>query len=226
MRPAPLLRLLALAVSVSDLAQSGLLCHVLFRFLGGIFMSVEKKRSRCWNFVLYPDDPSHVVALDFIRQNYKYVLICHDKDLDSEGNLKKPHYHIICKFGQARWNSSIADELGITPNYMQSTGSWDNSARYLLHDGCDNKYQYEASALEGPLAPAVERLLQNDDENVRVIAILDLLNSLCTFVTLQQFIRLVCEKGLYSDWRRMGYNAIRLLDEHNQLFWKDDFLDV
>ena len=130
-------------------------------------MSVEKKRSRSWNFVLYPDDPSHATALDFIRSNYQYVLICHDKDVDADGNLKKAHYHVIVKFTQARWNSSVADELGITPNYMQPTGSWDNSARYLLHDGCNDKYQYESNELTGPLAPSVIRLLQNDDENIR-----------------------------------------------------------
>ena len=189
-------------------------------------MSVEKKRSRSWNFVLYLDDPSHAAALDFIRANYNYVMVCHDKDVDADGNLKKAHYHVIVKFSQARWNTSVADELGITPNYMQVTGSWDNSARYLLHDGCSDKYQYDPNELQGPLAPSVIRLLQNDDENVRVLSILDLLNSLCCYVTLQQFIRLVCEKGLYADWRRMGYNAIRLLDEHNHLFREDDFLDV
>lgn len=113
-------------------------------------MDWKKERSRLWNVLLYPDDESHVTALSFIRATYHYVAICHDKDVCPEtGELKKPHYHVIIKFCQARWNSSIADELGITPNYMQKTGSWDNSARYLLHDGVDEKYQYDKSELEG-----------------------------------------------------------------------------
>lgn len=177
-------------------------------------MSVPKVRSRLWNVLLYLDDPSHVQALDLIRSGFNYVSILHDKDVDENGDLKKPHIHCILKFAQARWNTALADELGIKVNYFEKTGSWEGSAKYLLHDGCDEKHQYDATELEGPLVPAVMKLLQNDDENIRVMKILELLSS-AGVLTLTQFTRMCCEAGLYADWRRMGYQGVRMLDEHN-----------
>lgn len=177
-------------------------------------MSVKKERSRLWNLLLYLEDDTHIAALEKIRVGYNYVLIMHDKDLDDAGNLKKPHIHCILKFPQARWNSALAEELGIGMNYMEKTGSWEGSATYLLHEGCDDKHQYDVTELEGPLVPAVMRLLQNDDENIRVMKILDLMNTGFP-LTLTQFTRMCCEAGLYADWRRMGYQGVRMLDEHN-----------
>lgn len=184
-------------------------------------MPVSKLRSRLWNVLLYLDDPSHVFAMELIRANFNYVAILHDKDSDENGELKKPHLHVILKFTQARWNTALADELGIKLNYMEKTGSWDSSARYLLHDGCDDKFQYDASELEGPLVPAVMKLLANDDENIRLMKILDLMNGE-GFLTLTQFTRMCCEAGLYADWRRMGYLGVRILDEHNLIYRRDE----
>lgn len=181
-------------------------------------MDWKKERSRLWNVLLYPDDESHVTALAFIRATYHYVAICHDKDVNPEtGDLKKPHYHVIIKFCQARWNSSIAEELGITPNYMQKTGSWDNSARYLLHDGVDEKYQYDKSELEGPLAPAVVKILENDIEDVRVKNLLSLIDG-AGFLSMTALIYLACDNGLYGELRRLGYMVRDVLAEHNSSF--------
>lgn len=181
-------------------------------------MSISKVRSRLWNVLLYLDDPTHVAALDKIRSGYQYVCILHDKDVDEDGNLKKSHIHCILKFTQARWNTALSEDLGIAMNYFEKTGSWDGSAKYLLHDGCDDKYQYDATELEGPLVPAVMKLLQNDDENVRVMKILELMSDAGP-LTLTQFTRMCCEAGMYADWRRMGYQGVRMLDEHNHFIY-------
>ncbi len=183
-------------------------------------MDWKKERSRLWNLLLYPDNAEHAAALSFIRATYHYVAICHDKDRNSEtGEQKKPHYHVIVKFCQARWNTSVAEELGITPNYMQKTGSWDNSARYLLHDGVDEKYQYDKSELEGPLAPAVVKILENDIEDVRVVNLMRLIDASGP-LSMRGLIYLACDNGLYGELRRMGYLVRDVLQEHNEQFVK------
>lgn len=187
-------------------------------------MPVKKVRSRLWNVLLYLDDPTHVAALELIRASYQYVLVVHDRDTNDDDEVKKVHIHCILKFPQARWNTALSEELGIPINYFEKTGSWEGSAKYLLHDGCDDKYQYDPSDLEGPLVPAVMKLLQNDDENIRVMKILELMDSQGA-LTLTQFTRLCCEAGLYADWRRMGYQGVRMLDEHNRFLWEDKHED-
>jgi hypothetical protein len=181
-------------------------------------MEIKKDRSRLWNVLLYPDDPTHVKAMELIRASFNYVAICHDKDLDDDGNIKKVHYHCILKFSQARWNSSLSDELGITANYMQKTGDWDRAAKYLLHEGCDNKHLYDIAELEGPLSPAVQKVLANDDENCRVLQILEMVDSIDAPISVSNYVYMCCQKGLYADCRRLGVIGMNILQEHNARF--------
>lgn len=187
-------------------------------------MSVAKERSRLWGCVLYPDCAEHMQALEIIRREYTYVGILHDKDVDDDGVLKKPHYHLILKFGQARWNTALADDLNIPVNYFERIRSFDSSAKYLTHDNAPDKYQYDTSALEGPLVPAVMKLLADVDENIRVVNLVGLLSSIDRYVTVREFVSIACENGLFADMRRMGVLMLRMIDEHNAEFhsWEVD----
>ena len=77
-------------------------------------------RSLYWGLILYDDSEN----LNFndkiitIAQNFDYVYIKHDKDIDTNGNLKKIHYHIILKFNNYKWLKSLSDELNIPMNYF------------------------------------------------------------------------------------------------------------
>lgn len=180
---------------------------------------MENTRSRLWNILLYPDDSTHVSAFEAIKKSFNYVGILHDKDPKekSEG-LKKAHYHIIIKLSQARWVTGLSSELGLDTRWFEKTGSWDRSARYLLHHGRDNKFQYSPDELFGPLAPSVVKLLNDDDENVKVNKILDLIDSINGEISFNFLVRLACKKGLYPELRRMGALGIRIVNEHNALY--------
>ena len=82
---------------------------------------MNNERSIHWALVLYPsEDPTHKSALDFIIENYsKYAYICHDRDVLEDNSIKKEHYHIVVSFSNYRWRSAIANELGITENYIE-----------------------------------------------------------------------------------------------------------
>ena len=185
----------------------------------------EKVRSRLWCVLLYPDDDSHLKALDIIRSSYSYVCILHNKDTWTEedelnnpehkfGDLKKPHFHIIIKFAQARWNTSISSELGITPNYLEPCRSFKNAGVYLVHSGIDDKHQYDISELEGSLVPDVVKALDPRSENERIILLLSLIDDM-GWITYRKLLDVALQHDLYSDVRRMGFILSRVIDEHN-----------
>lgn len=198
-------------------------------------MSTDNFKSRLMRCMLYPDNPDHLLALEAIRAEIQYVAILHDKDVrlssdvpdpddledqcDSEfsvsvGELKKPHFHLIFKFPSARYRSAVASSLGIEQRFIRKCSNFEGAARYLVHDNAPDKYQYDLDCLEGPLAPAVAKILAQNDENVRVLELLGYIDSM-GFITYSSLISLACEKGLYSDLRRMGYLVSRVVDEHN-----------
>lgn len=188
----------------------------------------EKNRSRLWCVLLYPEDETHMQALELIRSTYNYVGILHDKDTWTEedekqnpehkaGGLKKPHYHLILKFTQARWNTALAADLGIAVNYLEQCRNFDNAAVYLVHYGLDDKYQYDISELEGALAPDVEKLLKPRSEKDRVSLLLSLIDGM-GWITYRDVVCIALENDLYSDVRRMGYILGRIIDEHNSAF--------
>lgn len=184
-----------------------------------------KERSRIWNMILYPDDPQHMAAIEHIRKEFQYVGILHGSDTWTEddeqnnpehksGMLKKPHMHFVIRFTQARWNTSLSEVLGVPVNYMERCRSFDNSAVYLLHEGCDNKYQYDVSELEGPLIPSVIKLLENACEDERVKKLVKMIASM-DYIEYEDLVILACDNGLYSDLRRMGFILSKIVDNHN-----------
>lgn len=83
-------------------------------------MSILKFRSRKFCILLYPqENNSHKLAQDFIFQHYNYCCIVHDKDVNNNGELLKPHTHFVINFSSARWNTAVANELNIPLNYIQ-----------------------------------------------------------------------------------------------------------
>ena len=187
---------------------------------------MDNPRSRCWCAVLYPEDESHWNCMSILEQNgYTYAAILHDKDTweDSDnghvaGELKKPHWHIVLYFKNPRYLNAIADELGITPNYLEVCRNRDSSLLYLVHDGYPEKYQYDVDEVFGSLTPNLEKLLLCEDEGERVKTIIKIIDSVPARLSYRQLLLKVCDNGLYGDFRRMGSGVKYLLDEHNADF--------
>lgn len=188
-------------------------------------IALEKFRSRLFFCLLYPDNESHLKALEIIKNSVSHVGILHDCDTwmpDDEvvnpehkaGEKKKAHYHVILKYANPRWNTGVAVDLGIDARFLEACGSFDKSGRYLLHDGFPDKYQYDMDCLFGDLAPGVAKLVNQVDECTRVKRLMDLID--CSGVLdLRKLIDLACDHGLYGDLRRMGSWVFQLIDSHN-----------
>lgn len=180
----------------------------------------EKFRDRKFVAVLYPEDPSHVECIDkLLSGGYNFAGILHNQDVyedgEHEGELKKPHWHIVLRFKNAVWNTAIAKELGITPNYLEACKDVDSALLYLVHYGNEKKAQYEYESVFGPLKLKLATLLADTDEGTRVLNIVEIIENSPGPIGYSELLKKAVAAGLYADLRRMGAFAVGLMREHN-----------
>lgn len=180
----------------------------------------NKYRDRKFCAVLYPDDDSHREAIEKLKSGgYNFAAILHDKDVyeDGEhaGELKKPHWHIVIRFKNAVWNTAIAKELGITPNYLEACKDVDSSLLYLVHYGNEKKAQYDYEEVFGPLRLKLATLLADTDEGTRALNLVEIVENSPGPIGFSELIKKAVAAGLYADLRRMGTFAVGLVREHN-----------
>lgn len=205
-------------------------------------MSEEKaKKDRKWRLLLYPEDPTHAACMKLLEEaGYKYAAILHDKDVydgipDDEdtdesgeiGTLKKPHWHVVIKLVNAQYPTALAKELGIKANYFKPCKNFDKACVYLVHgDEKDaDKFQYDIAEVFGPLAPHVAKLMQNDDEGMKVIEIVKRIDGVAGKANYRDLLLWACENGLYGEFRRLGNGIGYLIKEHNDSYYEELYSD-
>ena len=178
---------------------------------------MEKFRSRKMCMLLYPEDETHKKALEYIKLNYDYAMITHDQDLNEEGEIKKSHTHIVITFPNAKWKTAIADELGITLNYIEKCRSLDNALEYLIHYNDDTKHQYDIEEVQGSLKSQLKKIILNDgkDENVKAYELITYIENYDGPIDEGDFFKYSCEVGMYDVARRSAYILLRIIDKHN-----------
>lgn len=182
----------------------------------------QKFRDRKFVMVLYPEDPTHAAAIEKLKSGgYNFAAILHDKDTLESGELKKPHWHVVVRFKNAVWNTAIAKELGITPNYLEACKDVDASLLYLVHFGNEDKYQYEFEEVFGPLKVRLATLLAEPDEGARVLTIVDIVDRSPGPIGYSELIKKAVAAGVYADLRRMGSIGVALVREHNDDCYKE-----
>lgn len=182
---------------------------------------MEKFRARNFNLILYDEDETHRSALDYIQKNLDYAKILHDRDVDDlTGEIKKPHYHIVLRFQNAKWNTSLAEDLGITQNYIEESRSLKRSLLYLIHFYDEDKYQYELNDVDGPLRKRLEEIIKNGEktENEKMQELIDFIDNFDSEISIPQFIRYCVGIG-YTDVVRRDFNLLcPIIEEHNSYF--------
>ena len=104
------------------------------------------KKGRNWAFVVYPES---------LPQNYEEIIKdlglpmawspLHDKDIDPTGEVKKPHFHVICYYENTTTFKNVKENVtdvlnGTIPIKLESmVGMY----RYHLHIDNPEKYQYD-----------------------------------------------------------------------------------
>ena len=182
----------------------------------------QKFRDRKFVMVLYPEDPTHAAAMEKLKSGgYNFAAIKHDKDVTENGEKKKDHWHVVVRFKNACWNTSIAKDLGITPNYLEACKDVDSALLYLVHFGNEDKFQYEYEAVFGPLKVRLATLLAEPDEGARVLTILDIIEKTPGAISYSDLLKKAVAAGVYADLRRMGTIGVALVREHNDEAYKE-----
>lgn len=107
-------------------------------------MDEKIERARVWTSILYPESmPDNYLD---ILSNMQIPLVLsplHDLDLQSDGSLKKPHYHLIIMYCGKKSYSQVCNDLsplcGTIPQRVRDTRS---TVRYLIHKDNPEKAQY------------------------------------------------------------------------------------
>lgn len=184
---------------------------------------VIKERSRVHMVLLYPDDETHVKALETIKKEYDHAYILHDKDVEEEtGELKKPHWHVVLRFGEAVWNSSVAKNLGIKCNYVRKNSNINKALEYLIHFNNPDKMSYEIEEVHGNLRTKLaERLKANEKtEGEKVVDVIQYIQSLKRPIGIAEFAMYCAESGQWDVFRRSASIFINIIGEHNMKFTK------
>ena len=75
----------------------------------------------------------------------KMVYILHDKDVEENGELKKPHYHVYLEFTKQMNPITIANMFNISDKLIIRVSNWCAFVSYFVHAFDSDKYQYNIS---------------------------------------------------------------------------------
>lgn len=104
----------------------------------------EDQRSRLWVFIAYPESlPEN--WLDIVADWHIPVCVSplHDKDINADGEAKKPHYHIVLQFTGNKSFDQIMELIApLNATIPQKVNSMKGQVRYFLHMDNPDKAQY------------------------------------------------------------------------------------
>ena len=76
---------------------------------------MTNRQLRNWVFMLYPDNPAHQKAIDYIDLLDNSLYIKHIAKYDEKGDIKnKEHYHCILRFDSPYWLSKVLSDLNLS----------------------------------------------------------------------------------------------------------------
>nr|WP_030004205.1 replication protein [Mycoplasma mycoides]AAA98481.1 hypothetical protein [Mycoplasma mycoides] len=110
-------------------------------------MSTNIKK-RNWTLLVYPDSAPENWKEILDQNGVEYFGALHDKDVNPDGTIKKPHYHIVLAYsGPTTFNNvkTLCNTLNSPkPLPLDGVGGmW----RYMTHKDNPEKYQYDDSII-------------------------------------------------------------------------------
>ena len=183
-------------------------------------------KSRLFHAILYPDCPSHVEALEYIkRSGWSFAYILHDKDTfdnisdENDTDEKKAHYHIIFGWSvaSARSSSGVSKELKIEERFVKVASVKSENLCYLVHYNLPSKHQYSITEVYGTqdYIKILTDTIRNDDskdESEELLAILDFVED-NSIRKLSEVLRFCAKEGYLNTYRKYQYTVISVLKE-------------
>ena len=106
----------------------------------------------------------------------QWAYICHDKDIDDNGEPKAPHWHIMLQFNDTQDSKYIAKWFGIEEQYVNRSSSkrFEPMLLYLIHANATDKYQYDATLVKANFDYVA--FIQQGGKNIRRSEILEMID--------------------------------------------------
>lgn len=188
----------------------------------------EKYRGRVHLLLLYPEDATHVQAMEKIVKSYDYAAIAHDRDYWSAedekknpehvaGEIKKTHWHVVLRTPNATWSTAICKELGIEENYIEQAKNIDNSLQYLIHYNDNDKAQYTIDEVFGSLKTKLKESINKCEksEGEKVVELIQFIEEYNGKLTITEFAKYCAMNGYWAEFRRSGAIFVKIIDEKN-----------
>ncbi len=117
-------------------------------------MSKEKNvvvKGRDWTFVVYPESAPEQWRTILDETYMRWVESpLHDKDVNPDGELKKPHWHILLSADGPISESAVKKIIEpLNCPVPQKVGSSKGLVRYMVHLDNPEKYQYDMTDIVG-----------------------------------------------------------------------------
>lgn len=147
-------------------------------------MAAQKKddRTRNWTFIVYPESaPENWVEILNEEQVPFVISPLHDKDVNADGEVKKPHWHVMLMFSGKKSLTQIqAITEKLNSPIPQKVNDTKAMARYFLHLDNPEKYQYSKEDLRVYGGVDIEKYLTtvSEEKNERY----DKIREMCKFV--------------------------------------------
>lgn len=132
---------------------------------------VKETRTRNWWFVLYPESAPEDWrnVLDELHIQYA-ISPLHDKDKNPDGELKKPHWHIILMFEGVKSYQQIKEITdSLNAPIPQAVNGLVGTVRYLIHKDNPDKFQYNKAEIIAGGGFDVAELLDRSPSDKRAI---------------------------------------------------------
>lgn len=106
---------------------------------------MSDERSKTWVFIGYPESMSKDWKIRLQEMMIDVAVSpLHDKDVNPDGELKKPHYHIVLRYSSNKDYNQVCKDIevfnGSIPQRVKSTKG---QIRYLVHADNPEKAQYQ-----------------------------------------------------------------------------------
>lgn len=119
-------------------------------------------RTRTWTFLLYPESAPvnwREVLNDLFIEWVESPL--HDKDVNKDGELIKPHWHILLIFPSVKTYEQVEEVTNsLNAPTPQKAMSAKGVVRYMLHLDNPEKFQYDKSEIKGYGGVDINELLR------------------------------------------------------------------
>lgn len=173
------------------------------------------KRGRNWTIIVYPDSAPDNWE-DLVKQDPVAISPLHDKDVTAEGEVKKPHYHVVLSYKGNKSFEQI-DEIArlLHAPIPERVNSLTGTVRYLTHMDDPNKYQYDSSDIRVYGGFDLESILalSTGDKRQMLREMIDFINE-HEIVHLVDFTNYCLSENAPAGW-------FEILTERNTLFLKE-----